>query len=214
MHRKLSERELRDAEAFEREMAATPEAAMRRRDFLSRSAWAAGLAGAAASLPLNLLLRETATREALAEGLPTPQNMPIDHFVVLMMENRSFDHYFGWLPSADAVQNRTYLDPDNGNAAVSTRHASTLGQGEWQGCSHPDPDHSWDGGRKQLGSSLTNPKTEPDGFLEGDNDEFALCYYNEGDLGFIHAAGKQFTVFDRFHCSLMASTWPNRYYNW
>ncbi len=31
--------------------------------------------------------------------------MEIDHFVVLMMENRSFDHYFGWLGAdADATQ--------------------------------------------------------------------------------------------------------------
>ena len=33
--------------------------------------------------------------------LPSPQNLPIDTFVVLMMENRSFDHYFGWHPKAD-----------------------------------------------------------------------------------------------------------------
>src|SRR3954451_7206076 len=195
-------------------MAADPQGTLRRREFLTRTAYAAGLAGAAASLPLDLMIGEAAKQEARAAGLPTPQNMPIDHFVVLMMENRSFDHYFGWLPNADAVQSRTYLDPDNGNAPVNTRHASTLGGAEWQGCGHPDPDHSWDGGRRQLGSALTNPKSEPDGFLEGDNDEFALCYYDEGDLGFIHAAGREFTVFDRFHCSLMASTWPNRYYNW
>ena len=187
---------------------------MRRREFLTRAAYAAGVAGAAASLPVNLLLGEAAKQQARAAGLPTPSNLPIDHFVVLMMENRSFDHYFGWLPNADAVQNRTYPDPDNANAPVSTRHASTLGTAEWQGCGHPDPDHSWSGGRKQLGSSLTNLKKEPDGFLEGENDEFALCYYNEGELGFIHPAGKAFTVFDRFHCSLMASTWPNRYYMW
>jgi len=54
----------------------------------------------------------------------------------------------------------------------------------------------------------------PDGFLAGSNDEFALCYYDEGDLGFIHPAGREFTVYDRFHCSLMGPTWPNRYYNW
>jgi phospholipase C len=210
----LSPEERARAEAGEREMARAPEATMRRREFLSRSAYTAGLVGAATSLPLNLILGEAAKQEARAAGLPSPSSMPIDHFVVLMMENRSFDHYFGWLPNADAVQNRTYLDPQNANAPVSTRHASTLGGAEWQGCGHPDPDHSWDGGRSQLGSSLTNPSAEPDGFLEGGNDEFALCYYDEGDLGFIHAAGKEFTVFDRFHCSLMASTWPNRYYNW
>jgi phospholipase C len=214
MRRKLTAAERAEAEAAELEFTSAPAQAMRRREFLSRTAIAAGLAGAAASLPLDLLLGEAAKRQAHAAGLPSPANVPIDHFVVLMMENRSFDHYFGWLPNADAVQNRTYPDPDNGNALVSTRHASTLGQGEWQGCGHPDPDHSWGGGRKQLGSSLTDTRQEPDGFLEGSNDEFALCYYDEGDLGFIHPAGKTFTVYDRFHCSLMASTWPNRYYNW
>jgi phospholipase C len=212
--RRLSNSARRAAEADEREIAAAPEAAMGRREFLTRTAYAAGLVGAAASMPLNLLLAEAANQQARAAGLPSPTNMPIDHFVVLMMENRSFDHYFGWLPNADGVQSRSYPDPQNGNSLVSTRHASTLGSAEWQGCGHPDPDHSWNGGRAQLGSSLTNTKKEPDGFLEGDNDEFALCYYNEGDLGFIHPAGKAFTVFDRFHCSLMASTWPNRYYNW
>ena len=30
----------------------------------------------------------------------------------------------------------------------------------------------------------------------------------------IHAAGKAFQVYDRFHCSLMGPTWPNRYYMW
>ena len=213
MHHKLTEVERSRAETAEREMMLAPEATMRRRDFLSRSALAAGLA-AAASVPLDQLLAHTAKQEALAAGLPSPQNMPIDHFVVLMMENRSFDHYFGWLPHADAVQNRTYLDPDNGAAPVSTRHASTLGQAEWQGCGHPDPDHSWNGGRAQLGSARTDTRREPDGFLEGDNDEFALCYYDEGDLGFLHPAGREFTIYDRFHCSLMASTWPNRYYMW
>src|SRR2546423_1960232 len=144
------------AVASERELAAAPEATMRRREFLSRTAVAAGLAAGAASLPLNALIGEAAKREARAAGLPAPSNLPIDHFVVLMMENRSFDHYFGWLPNVDAVQNRTYLDPDNANAPVATRHASTLGGAEWQGCGHPDPDHSWSGGRRQLGSSLTD----------------------------------------------------------
>jgi phospholipase C len=214
MRRKLTPGEVGVAEVAERAIAEAPEAAMRRRDFLSRTAVAAGLAGAAASLPLNLLIGEAAKREARAAGLPTPGNMPVDHFVVLMMENRSFDHYFGWLPNADGVQDRTYLDPDNGGAPVSTRHASAMGDAQWQGCGHPDPDHSWNGGRAQLGSARTNTRREPDGFLAGANDEFALSYYDEGDLGFIHPAGREFTVFDRFHCSLMGPTWPNRYYKW
>jgi phospholipase C len=210
----LTEPEWLHAEANERELTAAPESALRRREFLQRTAITAGLAGAAASLPLNLLMSEAANHEARAARLPSPSNVPIDHFVVLMMENRSFDHYFGWLPNADAVQARTYLDPDNGDAPVDTRPASTLGQAQWQGCGHPDPDHSWNGGRAQLGSARLDPTREPDGFLAGDSDEFALCYYDEGELGFIHPAGREFTIYDRFHCSLMASTWPNRYYKW
>src|SRR3954468_1537612 len=128
--------EKRAAEAPEQAHAGDSEGTLRRRDFLSRSAYAAGLAGAAASLPLNLLLGEAAKREARAAGLPAAANVPIDHFVVLMMENRSFDHYFGWLPNADGVQSRNYPDPDNGNVPVSTRHASSLGVGQWQGCGH------------------------------------------------------------------------------
>jgi phospholipase C len=215
MRRRLTERERAEAAVLERAMARTPESAMQRREFVKRTATVAGVAGAAASLPLNVLLSEAAKNEAHAAKMPDPRNVPIDHFVVLMMENRSFDHYFGWHPGADAVQQRTYLDPDNGNVPVDTRHASTLGQAQWQGCGHPDPDHSWSGGRDQLGSARNDPTREPDGFLAPDSsDEFALCYYDEGDLGFIHPAGREFTIYDRFHCSLMASTWPNRYYKW
>lgn len=189
-----------------------PEGTLRRRDFIRRSAYTAGLATAATLLPTELILKEAARNSAFA-AMPTPSNMEIDHFVVLMMENRSFDHYFGWHPNANGVQARTYADPQNGGAPVDTRHASTL-SAKWQGCGHPDPDHSWDGGREQLGSSLNNPAVEPDNFLAGVNDEFALCYYNENEVEFIHAAAQEFTLYDRFHGSLMASTWPNRYYMW
>ena len=188
---------------------------MRRRDFLRRTAYTAGLAAVSSALPLDTLLGEAARTKALASGMPSPSTMPIDHFVVVMMENRSFDHYFGWYADkADAVQSRSYPDPDNGGASVDTRHASFMGQAQWQGCGHPDPPHDWDGGRDQLGSAKTDTTVEPDGFLSGASDEFALSYYDEGEVPFIHAAGTAFTVYDRFFCSLMASTWPNRYYKW
>jgi phospholipase C len=179
----------------------TEDAALRRREFLARAASIAGMAGAATLLPGDTILRHVA--DAQAATLPSPRNIEIDHFVVVMMENRSFDHYFGWLDGADGDQDQTFLDP-NGKP-VKTRHASTL-EAEFQGCAHPDPGHGWDSGRAQLRG----------GFLaEGSgNDEFALSYYNEGELEFIHAAAKEFTVYDRFFCSLMCSTWPNRYYMW
>jgi phospholipase C len=52
-----------------------------------------------------------------------------------------------------------------------------------------------------------------DGFLRsGDNDEFSIGYYAEEDLPFIGHAARAFTTYDRFFCSLLASTFPNREY--
>ena len=176
-----------------------------RRELLERAAYTAGLAGAASLLPADTLLQAAA--RAKAKPLPGPRNMAIDHFVVVMMENRSFDHYFGWLGEtgfADGSQSEAYLDPD-GNA-IATRHASTMGVAEWQGCGFSDPGHGWSAGRAQL----------QNGFMAdgSGNDEFALTYYDQGELGFIHDAARTYTTYDRWFCSQLGPTWPNRYYKW
>jgi hypothetical protein len=100
------------------------DSALSRRDFIERTAYAAGLAGVA-GVPFELILAEEAEAKHKRNKLPSPRNVPIDHFVILMMENRSFDHYFGWLHGqADGSQQQTYLDP-NGNP-VATRHHTAL----------------------------------------------------------------------------------------
>jgi phospholipase C len=179
-----------------------PDEYLRRREFLQRTALTAGLAGLAGVLPADTLVAEAARTQRRAAALPSPRNMPIDTIVVLMMENRSFDHYLGWLPGADGRQaGLTYVDKTG--KSFETRRLAP----DWQGCDHPDPDHSWDGGRTQLAGGRC------DGFLKsGGNDVFSISYYADGDLGFIQHAAKTFTTFDRFHCSLMGSTLPNREY--
>ncbi|HEY6778504.1 MAG TPA: alkaline phosphatase family protein [Thermoleophilaceae bacterium] len=177
-----------------------------RREFLERTAWAAGLAGTA-GITASTLLAEAAEASHRDSALPSPRNVEIDHFVVLMMENRSFDHYFGWLSrEADGVQQQSYPDP--AGQQVPTRHFSTLGTGgvQYKGCGHPDPGHGWDSGRAQLLG----------GFLAAGsgNDVLALTYFNRGELGFIHEVARQYTLYDRYFCSLLASTWPNRFYKW
>ena len=72
MRRKLTQYERLSAEAFERDMAVAPAATMQRRDFLRRSAYAAGAAGAAASLPLNLLLGEVSKQRGARRAAPRP----------------------------------------------------------------------------------------------------------------------------------------------
>ncbi len=93
----------RDPEATERFASAAPEAYLRRREFLQRTAVAGGLAaGLGTILGPDVVLGQAAKQARRAT--PSPRNLPIDTIVVLMMENRSFDHYLGWLPGADGRQ--------------------------------------------------------------------------------------------------------------
>ena len=92
--------ELADPERRELLEARSPEGLLRRALFPGCTAALAGLAGMAGVLPAETLVAEAARRPGRAP-LPKPRELPIDTFVVLMMENRSFDHYFGWHPRAD-----------------------------------------------------------------------------------------------------------------
>jgi len=198
--------ELADPELVERLTGADGAEVMRRRDFLERTAALAGAAGMAGVLPVETLVAEAARREARAP-FPSSRNLPIDTFVVLMMENRSFDHYFGWHPKADG-KNRGLTYPNLDGSERFETHRLTP---DFQGCGHPDPDHGWTGGRHQYNGGKL------DGFYTGNkdgtgSDEFALGYYLKEDLGFIPHAADAFTLYDRYFCSIMASTYPNRHY--
>jgi phospholipase C len=96
--------DIRSPHEAERLLAVAPDAYHTRRDFLKRTAVTAGLAaGMGLVLDPDTLVAEAARRQREVK-LPSPRNLPIDTFVVLMMENRSFDHYLGWLPGADGRQ--------------------------------------------------------------------------------------------------------------
>jgi phospholipase C len=198
--------ELSNPEQTERLEAEHPDAYLRRRDFLTRTAALAGAAGLASVLPPDTLVAEAARRGL--KPLPRPRNMPVDTFVVLMMENRSFDHYFGWFPGADG-KNAGLAYPDPEGDLVPTHHLAP----DFQGCAFRDPDHSWDGGRFQYNHGRL------DNFVLGDasgmgSDSFAVGYYLKRDLPFIPYAARKFTLYDRWFCSIMDSTYPNRHYQW
>ncbi len=73
------------------------------------------------------------------------------------------------------------------------------------------PNHGWEGGRHQFNGG------QMDGFYTGNaegtgSDEFALGYYLKADLGFTPHVADSFTLYDRWFCSIMGSTYPNRHY--
>ena len=192
--------DLRDPYQAERLATLAPEAYHTRRDFLMRTAAAAGLAaGLGLVLDPDTVVAEAARRQRQV-SLPSPRNLPIDTFVVLMMENRSFDHYLGWLPGADGRQAGLFFANSKGQRYET--HALDF----YQSCGFLDPDHSWDGGRTEMDNG------KMDGFLRSASDEFAIGYYTEDKLPFTPFNAKAFTAFDRFFCSLLSSTYPNREY--
>jgi phospholipase C len=116
-----------------------------------------------------------------------------------MMENRSFDHFLGWLPNADGKQaGLSYADP---TGAVHDTYSLS---GNFTGCGHIQPDHSYQGGRIEYDAG------KMDGFLRAENDTYAIGYYQEADLKFLGALARQYTTLDRYFCSFMGPTGPNR----
>jgi phospholipase C len=165
-----------------------------RRTFLGG---AASALGAVALGPGALAAEAGRGAEQTRSGLPR-----FDHVVVVMMENRSFDHLLGWLPGADGRQaGLTFTD------AAGVAHATHPLAPDMQGCAHPDPDHSYAGGRAELNGGAA------DGWLRaGTNDDYAIGYYGQADLPFLGRAAPHWTTFSRYFAPILAETYPNRIY--
>lgn len=160
------------------------------------------LAGAGAAIGAAALGVPEAAPAASARTLPAPAASGIDHIVVLMMENRSFDHMLGWLPGANGRQaGLRYVD------RYGVPHQTHPLAPDFQGCSHPDPDHSFEGGRIEYNNGRC------DGWLRaGENDDFSIGYYTQPDLTFLGRAARDWTVCDQYFSAIMAETYPNRFY--
>jgi phospholipase C len=188
-----------------------------RRKFLQIMAASAG----AAVTGTDLLSRAAASA--------TPAIFPhgsrgVRHIVVLMMENRSFDHFLGWLPGADGRHDLAFVSAVDGNTYPNYPLAP-----DFQGCGYSDPDHSWEGflvehnfGRNDgflqrpttpgnfTGVTLAAANTFPIGYytnLNRDGSPKALP-----DLPVTGALAQSYTTLDRYFCSFAGETYPNRFY--
>lgn len=130
----------------------------------------------------------------------SPAQSGIHHIVVVMMENRSFDHTLGWLPNAAGKQaGLSYTD-----CLGNVHQTYDLGS-DYTGCGHPDPDHSFTGGRIEFDCG------KMDGFLRaGSNDIYSIGYYSEHDLQFFPALARNYTSLDHYYASILSATFPNR----
>ncbi len=147
----------------------------------------------------------------------------IEHVVILMMENRSFDHFLGWLPGADGRHDLAFLSAD-GNVYPNYPLAP-----DFQGCGYSDPDHSWEGFLVQhnfgkMNGFLQRPTAPADnpGVTLAKANTFPAGFYTNRhpdgrpkavpDLPVIGALAEHYTVLDRYFCSFAGETFPNRFY--
>jgi phospholipase C len=131
----------------------------------------------------------------------------IEHVVIFMQENRSFDHYFGVLSGVRG------FDDERGrhaffqrNAAGHTIHPFHLPTGCLPDLTHDwGPQHrSWNGGRMN-GFVRAHEAADPDGVgVE------TMGYYTGKDLHFYYSLANAFTICDGYHCSVIGPTDPNR----
>lgn len=144
--------------------------------------------------------------DAAAELMALPANPAdsgIEHIVVVTMENRSFDHMLGWVPGANGRQaGLQYPDADG---AMQKTHRLTP---DWQGCGMEDPPHGYDHGRLCVNGG------DMDGFLveTAPGDLFPIGYYEADDVPFYKGVAAEYTVCDRYHSGILASTQANRMY--
>jgi phospholipase C len=167
-----------------------------RRRFLQSTAAAAGGA-------LLLGGRRSRAEVAPSPALPAPEASGIEHIVVVTMENRSFDHLLGWLPGANGRQAGLRFPNPAGVLQSTFPLAPTIG---FQGCANLDPDHSWEGGRVQYNHGAM------DGWLRAASDRFSIGYYERKDRPFFNELAASFTSLDRYFCSILAETFPNRFF--
>ena len=186
-----------------------------RRQLLKGGAGAAAGAALAAYLPSSV-------RKAIAGANPAGFDLSqVKHIVLLMQENRSFDHYFGTLsgvrgfgdPRAMRLPNGRSVfaqpDPDNPDSYLLPYHLDTSNSSAQ---AVPSLSHAW----QVQHSAWANG--EMDGWLRSHiaadsdtNGPFTMGYYTADDIPFQYALANAFTICDNYFCSILGPTHPNRY---
>jgi phospholipase C len=181
-----------------------------RRDFLRAAVQAAGSATAMGVVPAGI-------RNALA----IPANnvhgsiQDVEHIVVLMQENRSFDHYFGTLQGVRGFGDTRAVTLPNGKPVFNQPLAAGLGEVLPFRPSAPDL------GNQFIQDLPHDWKSGKGAYNDGRYDQWVpykgtttMAYLTREDIPFHYQLADAFTICDAYHCSINSSTDPNRYYMW
>ncbi|PWK33337.1 phosphocholine-specific phospholipase C [Cupriavidus plantarum] len=180
-----------------------------KRNFLRNTLGTAAAAATLASFPPSI-------RRALAieANNATGTIQDVQHVVLLMLENRAFDSYFGTfrgvrgygdrfgIPLANG-KNVLYQTDSTGNIITPYRLDATQGNAQRAGGTPhtwPDAQAAWDHGRMNRWPVAKN--------------RLSMSYYETAEIPFQRALADAFTLCDAYHCSMHTGTIPNRLFYW
>ena len=148
--------------------------------------------------------------DTLPAGTRHGSQIPVDAIVVLMQENRSFDHYFGQLhyqgKRRSEGEPRNAANPDPlGGAPIAAFHQTRY-------CEVRDLDHSWSGTHREWNNGAMDGFTAQNAASTDPSGTRAMGYYDRTDLPFYYALYKKFSTGDRYFSSALTQTFPNRFY--
>ncbi|MEW1922546.1 phosphocholine-specific phospholipase C [Streptomyces sp. NPDC088360] len=184
-----------------------------RRRLMAVGGGALGAAAVGSFLPPSL-------QQALADDRRKPGSGGLDsieHVVILMQENRSFDHYFGALRGVRGFGDRNAIRLPSGKSVFEqpgvlttvlpfpVREAAAAQKKDLQYIGALD--HSWSGGAKAW----------HDGWMDGwitAKTAATMAYYTRDDIPLHYELADTFTVCDAYHSSIHTSTSPNRNHLW
>lgn len=181
------------------------------------------LGGAAAATELGALLLHGCGASGIGPLLPPGSTgcgsklTDIEHVVIFIQENRSFDHYFGSYRGVRgfADQSLAFQQPDSSNSAnppvgtllpfhldLSTTNAA---------CTH-DITHDWIPQHQSWNNGQMNGFVNSRLPINANDAVLAMGYYNRADLPFYYAVADAFTICDNYFCPVMGPSDPNRLY--
>ncbi|TVT30696.1 phospholipase C, phosphocholine-specific, partial [Amycolatopsis rhizosphaerae] len=158
---------------------------------------------------------------AMAQPMPKGGLDAVEHVIVLMQENRSFDHYFGSLRGARGFGDAHPLDlrgggpvfaqPKPGGGSVlpfslreeARREGRGPGDIQYLGAL----DHSW------TGTGAAWARGWNDGWIAAKG-AATMTFYDRTDIPLQYELADTFTLCDAYHCSIFGSTNPNRNFLW
>jgi phospholipase C len=189
-----------------------------RRRLLGNGARLAAAAFASTLLPPNVRRALAAAPPSTAPGASLRD---VKHVVLLMQENRSFDHYFGTMagvrgfgdPNAMQLSSgkSVFHQPDEGSpdGYLLPFHLDTT---KTNAQKIPSTSHAWATQHAAWNDGKMDNWLKAHRKADGAKGPYCMGYYKRDDIPFQFALAEAFTICDAYHCSVLGPTWPNRLY--